>query len=1050
MSIKVGYLNEKYTLNNLQNENNKLILNSFFDSNVILINNEKNTCQDMYISYQDNFFTGVSSNSYVFRTKEENLQTINNSNITLYKPTYILDNLHVKNILNTSNDGVYINSNLIINFVSPSDKFRVSDILQITSNYAVQYNISNMSLSCGNKPIMNIDNSTISMSNNVYVYNGTLYANKIEGLNGSLNFENVTYGSTSIDNFKATKSFIVANALTDNIDITPFQVYKKNGNADLLSINTCNMNNTITNRFIINNKGQVGIGTQSPDASLTISNVYGSNVINYKGTSSGDVFRLTNRGNVGIGTSVPNAHLHICRNDDLTDNQFRKNPMINIDMNFNPYNNISNLYTYYTSSVLTDNTMTIYPYTVVSSNLSNGLNVNVDNTFYLLNQGINSVYSLLDNNIYNISNINLSKEINLTLPIIDGKQPLSTAATSITLNNSIVYPASDRIHIDFERSTYSAPDAPEYEVRYSLLMMSKETKINGGYINNQTLPNYNADNFTLTISKLNKRVVYSILGYNITCSIDFIIEKNFLQNGNLIPYYTFDYEKIERVQLPAPDFWTISSNNTFVSSLSAHGTLSLGTNVPANQSEEYLLYAPGKGLLNSLNINSLNTTQANNNISVSDKNLVNVNRIECTSLEATNLTFNAIDITNLQGTKLSMQEGIFSNLASSNIEFYTLNNDYLNFSYKNAHFKTRCSIGNSKELNNQNCMKITVDNQIVATNTVFESTPFYTRHNGISVYNESDGINPCISIATINANTTPYLHMSNGASGYYFRVKKTMYNNNNVSTTNFQIVTDDLKSTIRKNYYSQPNIDEPYFFQHIKDYDLLTLGEQNIICIDTLNKRSMGLNNTNSSSKVAIGLPYGVMSSYVDKDHPVYFKNVINNKDTNPYMLNIFGNVKMANIMNSPMFTAKTNDVDNNIYTAINGEPDNVNTLRVFGITATSNLTVYSDVNASKIYTSNLTVYNDVNASYIYTSNLTVYNDMNTSNIYTSNLRVYNDVNASYMYASNLTVYNDVNASNIYASNLTVYNDIIINVPGQAEPVSLATFLQNYYSAQSS
>ena len=1018
MSIKVGYLNEKYTLNNLQNENNKLILNSFFDSNVILINNEKNTCQDMYISYQDNFFTGVSSNSYVFRTKEENLQTINNSNITLYKPTYILDNLHVKNILNTSNDGVYINSNLIINFVSPSDKFRVSDILQITSNYAVQYNISNMSLSCGNKPIMNIDNSTISMSNNVYVYNGTLYANKIEGLNGSLNFENVTYGSTSIDNFKATKSFIVANALTDNIDITPFQVYKKNGNADLLSINTCNMNNTITNRFIINNKGQVGIGTQSPDASLTISNVYGSNVINYKGTSSGDVFRLTNRGNVGIGTSVPNAHLHICRNDDLTDNQFRKNPMINIDMNFNPYNNISNLYTYYTSSVLTDNTMAIYPYTVVSSNLSNGLNVNVNNTFYLLNQGINSVYSLLDNNIYNISNINLSKEINLTLPIIAGQQPLSTVANSITLNNSIVYPASDRIHIDFERSTYSSPDAPEYEVRYSLLMMSKETKINGGYINNQTLPNYNADNFTLTISKLNKRVVYSILGYNITCSIDFIIEKNFLQNGNLIPYYTFDYEKIERVQLPAPDFWTISSNNTFVSSLSAHGTLSLGTNVPANQSEEYLLYAPGKGLLNSLNINSLNTTQANNNISVSDKNLVNVNRIECTSLEATNLTFNAIDITNLQGTKLSMQEGIFSNLASSNIEFYTLNNDYLNFSYKNAHFKTRCSIGNSKELNNENCMKITVDNQIVATNTVFESTPFYTRHNGISVYNESDGINPCISIATINANTTPYLHMSNGASGYYFRVKKTMYNNNNVSTTNFQIVTDDLKSTIRKNYYSQPNIDEPYFFQHIKDYDLLTLGEQNIICIDTLNKRSMGLNNTNSSSKVAIGLPYGVMSSYVDKDHPVYFKNVINNKDTNPYMLNIFGNVKMANIMNSPMFTAKTNDVDNNIYTAINGEPDNVNTLRVFGITATSNLTVYSDVNASKIYTSNLTVYNDVNASYIYTSNL--------------------------------TVYNDVNASNIYASNLTVYNDIIINVPGQAEPVSLVTFLQNYYSAQSS
>ena len=1030
MSIKVGYLNEKYTLNNLQNENNTLRLNSFIDSNVILINHEKNTCQDMYISYQDNIFTGVSSNSYVFRTKEENLQTINNSNITLYKPTYILDNLHVKNILNTSNDGVYINSNLIINFVSPSDQFSVSDILQIKSNYAVQYNISNMSMTCGNKPIMYIDNSTINMSNNVYVYNGTLYANKIAGLNGSLNFENVTYGSTSVDNFKATKSLIVANALTDNIDITPFQVYKKDGNANLLSIYTCNMNNTITNRFSINNKGQVGIGTQSPDASLTISNVYGSNVIHYNGTSSGDVFKLNSRGNVGIGTSDPNAHLHICRNDDLVNNEFRKNPMINIDMNFNPYNNVSNIYTYNPNINLSYQSMTIYPYTVITSNIiDNMLSVNIDNTFYILNP---TVYSSMDDDINNISNIILpNSEITNLKSINAFEQPQSIHANLI-LTNNIVNPNRDNIHIQLSTNPqYSYTD--RYEAKYSLLMMSKTTFNRGGYINDTNDPKYNASNFTNYnnpfnggyITKLDKEIVYSIRGYNITCSFDFVIEN---VNGTMLPLYTFDYSKITRVQLTAPDFWTISSNNTFVSSLSAYGTLSLGANVPINQSEEYLLYAPGKGLLNSLNINSLNTTQANNNISVSDKNLVNVNRIECESLEATNLTFNAIDITNLQGTKLSMQEGIFSNLASSNIEFYTLNNDYLNFSYKNAHFKTRCSIGNSKELNNQNCMKITVDNQIVATNTVFDTTSFYTRHNGISVYNESNNINPCVSIATINAETTPYFHMSNGTSGYYFRVKKTLYNN--VPTTNFQIVTDDFKNIGRKNYF-QTNIDEPHIFQHIKNYNLLTLGEQNIICIDTLNKSSMGLNNTNSSSKVAIGVPYGAMGSYVEKDYPLFFNEEIN-KDANTYMLNIFGNVKMANIMNSPMFTAKT--IDNNIYTAINGEPDNDNTLRVFGNTATSNLTVYNDMNASNIYT----------------SNLTVYNDMNASNIYTSNLIVYNDVNASYIYTSNLTVYNDMNASNIYTSNLTVYNDIIINVPGQAEPVSLATFLQNYYETQSS
>ncbi len=1065
MSIKVGYLNEKYTINDLQNENNTLTLNSFIDSNVILINHANNTCQDMYISYRDSFFTGVSSNTYIFQTKEEKLQTINNSNITLYKPTYILANLQVKDILHTSNDGIYINSNLSINFVTPSDKFTVSDILTITSNHVVEYDISNMSMKCGAKSIMHIDNSIINMSNNVYVYNGTLYANKISGLNGVLDFENVTYGSTSVDNFKATQSLIIANALTDNIDVTPFQLYKKHGTANLLSINTCNMNNTITNRFIINNNGQVGIGTQLPTASLTIANAQGSNIIDYIGTSSGDAFKLNNRGNVGIGTSAPNAHLHICRNDDLMNNEFRKNPMINIDMNFNPDSNISNLYTNYSLSVLTATNIAIHPYTVISSNLAYELpEVSINNTFYLVNQGTNSLYSLLDNNIYNMPDIILSKAQTLILPIPPiGNQPISSVAKSITLVNSIVYPASDTIHIEpVGNPNYSIAGTPEYEVRYSFLMMSKGTHNNQGYINNQENPNYNADKFITVNNLLNKRVVYSILGYNITCSMDFLIEKNYLQNGEFIPFYTFDYTKITRVQLRAPDFWTISSNNSFVSSLSASGTLSLGTKVPINQTQEYLLYAPGKGLLNTLNINSLNTTQTNNNISVSNKNLVNVNRIECQSLQSTDLSFDNIDITNLQGTKLKMQEGIFSNLTSSNIEFYTLNNDYLNFSYKNAHFKTRCSIGNSKELDNRNCMKITVDNNIVTTNTMFESTPFYSRHNGISVYNESNDINPCISIATINANTTPYFHMSNGTSGYYFRIKKTLYNNNTVTTTNFQIVSDDFRNIARKNYYTNNNYDA-HLFQHIKDYNLLTLGEQNIICIDTLNKSSMGLQNTNSSSKVAIGAPFGVMGSYEDNDYPLFFNNEIN-KSENPYMLNIFGNVKIANIRNAPMFTAITNN--NNIYTAINGEPDNINALRIFGDTATSNLIVYDGLNTSYIYASNLTIYNDMNASYMYASNLTVYSDMNASNIYTSNLTVYNDMNVSYMYASNLTVYNDMNvsymyasnltvyndmnASNIYTSNLTVYNDIIINVPGQAEPVSLATFIQNYYSAQSS
>jgi len=961
MSIKVGYLNENYTLDNLQTQNNTLTLNSFIDSNVILINHEKNTCQEMFISYQNKFFTGLSTNTYIYQTNNEILQTICDSNITLFKPTYILNNTYIKDVLHTSNTGVYINSNLIVNFITPSDTFKVSDILTITSNYTIDYNISNLNIKSGNKSIIDINPLTINMSNNVYLYNGTLYANKISGLSGILNLENVTYGSATIDNFKATKSFTVANSLSDTVDVTPFQIYKKAGNANMLSINTCNINNSITNRLTMNNNGQLGIGTQTPNASLTIANAYNSNIINYIGSSNGDVFKLTYRGNVGIGTSEPNGQLHICRNDDLRNNEFRKNPLMYIDMNYDAAKNISNLYTNYNTS-LSDVSMTIYPYTVISSNLSSGLDVNINSTFYLLNQ---SVYASMDNRIQNISNIILPNSASLSLPINTGQQPVSIAANSITLTNNIVYPASDNIYITIERITTAI--TPDYDAHYYLIMMTKNTFNNGGYINDLSNPKYNANNFTNYnnnngndgyINKLNKGIVYQILGYNITCTIDFIIEKNFLQNLTLIPYYPFNYTKITPIQLNAPDFWTITSNNTFISSLSASGILSLGTRAP---NDEYVLYAPGKGLLSALNTSNITTSLASGNIGFNNKNLIDVNKIECQTLQVANLTLNDIAIANLQGIKIQAQEGIYSNLATSNIEFYTLNNNYLNFSYKNAHFATRCSIGNDKELANMNSMKITVDNQIVPTNTTFESTTFYTRHNGISVYNDTSGVNPSINIKTINTDTIPYLHINNSVSGYYFRIKKNQYTGS--TTTNFQLITDDFMDTIRKNFYYTNNY-EPHLFQHIKEYNILTLGEQNIICIDSLNKSSRGISNTNSSSKVAIGVPYAALAGSYDekKDYPKYFNNVIN-KDTNPYMLNIFGNVKIANINDNPIFTCITQN--NNIYTAINGQPDNTNTLRVFGDTATSNMIVYKEMSigeqiiTSNISTSNITMIGD-------------------------------------------------------------------------------------------
>jgi hypothetical protein len=138
MSIKVGFLNTNYDPQYLTNNNNTLILNSITNSNIIMINADNAESENMFINYQNKFITGLSSNTYIFRANNDNIITLNQSNISLYQPTNIHNNVYIKDILHTSNSGVYMSSNVAIKFTSPSDSFMVSDVLKISSNYTIE------------------------------------------------------------------------------------------------------------------------------------------------------------------------------------------------------------------------------------------------------------------------------------------------------------------------------------------------------------------------------------------------------------------------------------------------------------------------------------------------------------------------------------------------------------------------------------------------------------------------------------------------------------------------------------------------------------------------------------------------------------------------------------------------------------------------------------------------------------------------------------------------------------------------------------------------
>jgi hypothetical protein len=925
MSIKVGFLNTNYDPQYLTNNNNTLVLNSITNSNIIMINADNAESENMFINYQNKFITGLSSNTYIFRANNDNIITLNQSNISLYQSTNIHNNVYIKDILHTSNSGVYMSSNVAIKFTSPSDSFMVSDVLKISSNYTIECDIRNMSIKNGSNNMMVLYDSNINMSNDVYVYNGTMYVNKISGIEGrALSIENAVYNSTSVDKMTASRNFTV---ISDTFDDTSLSIFKKQGNANIVSINSCNLDKTaVVNHLTINQNGQLGLGTPLPEATLSIKNPLTNNVIYYEGESYGDAFKVNKRGNIGIGTDQPNAQLHIRRNDDLQNNDFRKTSMMNIDMNYNALKNVSNLYTYDLLTALTQNNLYIYPYVNITSNMINSrLNVDIDNTFYVLT---NEIYRSIGNDIRNISNIILPfpKTIELsTDPNIPTLPNPDSAFASINIINRLIYPASNMVHISVENAIMPRVDASDYECQYELILMSTETKNSGGYNNSEGIEN-NVNNFQNVPNVLNDYNIYSIEGYDIKYTVNFKIEKNVLSFGNIRTIsYPFAYTKITPVQLEAPNFWDISYNSNFVSSLSSSGTLSLGHQVPKTEDGNFLLYAPGNAFLNSMNVSNISTDKYDANISFDNKNIINANKITCQNLQTQDLTLTNIAINKLTATYTDSREGNFSNIITSNINFHILKNDYMHISPQNAHFDTHCSIGNSQELPNNNNLKITIDQQIAPVSHNIDNKLFYTRHNALSIYNIAN-TNPCLSIQALHENTTPYLHMNNNGAGYYFRiVKKT-------TTTTFQIVTDDISvdNTVRKNHFITNN-SEPHIFQHIKEYNVITLGEQDVICIDSAYKiAETDLSEPNSTNKVSIGVPYGSMTGLgPNVTYPQYFNDTIKASD-NKYMLNIFGNVKIADVNDNPMFTAIS--VQENVYTAINTVPDNVHTLNVNGI----------------------------------------------------------------------------------------------------------------------
>lgn len=927
MSIKIGF--KDYNLNNINNNNNNLTINTHNDSNTILLNNDIDSYSNVLINFKNNYSIGLYSCNFIIYDNilNSNIISINRES----NKFFISPDINLNNLILTNKDNIYLNNNIAINFKETSNIFSIlnhnnKSLLNISNNDFI-YNIIDNSNSfkiinnISNLDIININNSNIEINNDIFIKNKTLYVNNITNYDGEkLILKNVLYDTAIIDTFKINKTLNISNI--NNCNVVPLNIYKNNNTSNFLEFYT---NNNLYSKIVINNDGYIGINKKTPTSIIDINNIYNNNIFTFQNSNIGDTIIITNHGNFGIGTYNPKGHIHIRRNDDLINNDIRKYPLLNLDYNYNIQSNYNYITSNYTTSFNVSNFLIKNLQNIDNTDLNN---IKVYNSNIILN---NDMFKIISSNISNYSNLVYDNNILFTTPINnDGSN----------YNFNIIYP--NIFKINYTNSEYINNIQNNLIIhRYYIDIMDNNTD---GYNTNTELPNYNANDFGIFSSS-------NIIKTGVICEIVYNIQKII---------YNLDYSTLYINLIPSPNIYTITSNNNFISSLSSYGTLSLGTEVPNNYNN-YLLYATGNVYLDNIKTNII-TSINNSNISLSMNNIIDINNIRSSS----NISYynNSYDnySSNIYSSNIYSSNIITNSLISSNFSFYSLKNNYISANLNNIHINTIFTVGKTSNIiDNSSIMKVSINSNI---NISASSVAIHFKHRcGIIVDNDildnpDSSNNPAIKIKTSTNTLKPYLLFDNNSSLYIYRTINKNFNNNiNENSDIFELCCDNyIYDNINRSTYNP--LKNLHFFQHIKKYNLLTFGETNNICIDCFNRKSVEPKKiiTNYTSKISIGIPYDYLTSSsigidYDVDFPYFFHNEIN-QDINKYMLNIFGNVKIANIKNESLFTIQSEN--NSTYSAINGEPDNINTLKIYG-----NCSITSNLNTSNIITSNLTIYKD-------------------------------------------------------------------------------------------
>lgn len=748
MAVIIGMKQRTKTYQLIQEKNNNYYyINNEISSNLLYLNTETNAFNDAAINFKNNYQIGHINNKIIIKNLN-NLLTIDNSSIDLFRNTNILSNLNVNNYFYTSNNTTFFNNNIILLLNNNQNSFKIK-----LNDYQL--------------PIVDINKDTaIFRNNNIYTSNiiiqkgSTLYTNFID----SPNLEPVVIKNMQFaESLRILTANIIQNVSIDNdIIFSNLTDYYKPGVPN--SLTNIPKNTTLWNQYMtVNNINNIDSYFSRPN--INVIKYVDSDESGIIGGSNIVEFRTAKLATSNIKKRIYsiNNNGYMCIGEDYNKDIPLKINIIPSHSNIIQYTNINNInklfsitsngYMNIGSINYTNNQLNINKNNNDDINNTDLISLNINNTTYTTNTGsipINfnisdNITNFIFNFISNIINGDIIITITLTNPFIQN---------NIASINPIIYNTSE---LYYTNDTY-----PNNNDSITVFSENIRTIIRSP-INTFNIESYDTrinDIFKFQIYKygLTKPLITTDNHYKITQYYKLSSGKRITFEFYIYKNHTYIYNYNGTYYPQKTNYLSCLSNNITNLSISESGNIGIGT----YHSDIYNIYT-SSGLIHNLNCKTLNNPLTKN-IGFNYSSLNDINAIN-------NATFISTDF-------ILASSNFSSNFTNINTTIHS-NLNILNGG--TVKIDTKTIFGTGEQYNNFN---VTIN----TSNTI---------GNGLVIKNDIININPSLLIYSSSLNSYPLLVLQNRVNSY-----KVSINTDN----NFEIFNTTKGTSLIKNNSSNNSI----------------------------------------------------------------------------------------------------------------------------------------------------------------------------------------------------------------------------------------------------